>query len=512
MNKKKKMSLGKILGKILFFLLRPPVYAAILSMVIMTYVLIMEPIIGMADNGDFSRIIHKEGIYKYDEGEEDSYLSYFESRYKTKNYYNEVRTGIISTHTYFIRAAKWLDRLFTGDDGEFDIRFLGFLMMLYNALGIYMIVDYATYKKPLAFSYLVAILAVFTFADTAYTAYFNSFFQEGLVETSFLAFTSALLLMTQHRYDPIVLIIAAVFHSAILIGSKQQNALLGILIGIMFFILSRTMISGKTNEDGYIKNPVGWKHFMVILAVIYLVSAVVFYKIIPEKFVYINQYHAMTRGVMMTSDNPETALEFFNVSKQYSLLNKSLYYERYPVIDVENPILVRNFYAYTGFTSILAYYVLHPNQLYQMINLATHESYIYQPQMIGNYEKKLGKEAGARTDTFTLHSRMMNRGTPKSAGFVVLWVLLAVMLNFRDINKDVIIFILILMGLSQIIVSTLGAGDADLTKHVFLYNLTYDLMFYLFIIRILGSLAGAFEKKISQRSLALDKSLEYKSK
>jgi hypothetical protein len=33
-----------------------------------------------------------------------------------------------------------------------------------------------------------------------------------------------------------------------------------------------------------------------------------------------------------------------------------------------------------------------------------------------------------------------------------------------------------LIGLSQIFISIIGAGDADLAKHVFLYNLSFDLM------------------------------------
>ena len=52
-----------------------------------------------------------------------------------------------------------------------------------------------------------------------------------------------------------------------------------------------------------------------------------------------------------------------------------------------------------------------------------------------------------------------------------------------------------LAGLSQIFISVIGAGDADLSKHVFLFNLTFDFMLINFIVQMI---------KNSERKLTKD--------
>ena len=51
-----------------------------------------------------------------------------------------------------------LDRLFTGDSGVFDVRFLGALFCLWGLLAIYLLVDYAAYGRPRSEGYLIACL------------------------------------------------------------------------------------------------------------------------------------------------------------------------------------------------------------------------------------------------------------------------------------------------------------------------------------------------------------------
>jgi hypothetical protein len=47
-------------------------------------------------------------------------------------------------------------------------------------------------------------------------------------------------------------------------------------------------------------------------------------------------------------------------------------------------------------------------------------------------------------------------------------------LLYKKRLKQVIVGGLILIGISQIIVPIIGAGDADLAKHMFLFNVAFD--------------------------------------
>ena len=78
--------------------------------------------------------------------------------------------------------------------------------------------------------------------------------------------------------------------------------------------------------------------------------------------------------------------------------------------------------------------------------------------------------------TFSLHSTIKANYTPRTLGYIVIWMIVVLALLHKKKLKMIIVAALMLMGLSQIFVSLIGAGDADLAKHIFLYNAAYDLV------------------------------------
>jgi hypothetical protein len=180
----------------------PALTAALLTGVIMLILLFLPSAVGMADNGDFYRIMAGNGLYKLDRYEADQYFSYFSTQYGMYQYYNEFGSGFQSAQTPLIRMAITLNKLFTGQDGIFDIRFQAAILALYCMAAVYLITKYATLRAKGPFAYLIALLAVFIFADAGYIAYFNSFYAEGLAFVSFLAaIASALLLSAEAGGD-----------------------------------------------------------------------------------------------------------------------------------------------------------------------------------------------------------------------------------------------------------------------------------------------------------------------
>ncbi len=481
----------------------PALAAAVVSVIIMSWALLLPPIIGMADNGDFYRTANGQGIYKLDRYEADQYLSYFSHQYGVYEYFNEYESSIFTTQLPFIQAAKLLDSVVTRD-AYFDIRFMSGLFILYAAVSIYLLVSYATYRISGAAGYWIAALAVVMFADTGYAAYFNSFYAEGLVLISFLCTASAALLLTQRRYSPYVLLAVMTLNGLILTGTKQQNAPVGILLGllcaVLLFVLRRKK---KDPTEGEIKSPRLFGLCAVAASILLCMGGIAVYALIPQEFVTINQYHAMTRGVLMTSPNPEQALEEFGLNRQYALLNNSIYYERYPAIDVENPMLFDDFYSRYGFVPVVSYYIRHPGQLLQMIDIAAREAYAIRPESIGNFERSYGAAPGARTSFFTLHSTIKLTAIPKTVGFILVWAALAGVICHKDAGKLAVVLFTILIGLSQIGVSIIGAGDADLAKHVFLYNVTFDFVNFIcgavLIYHIHGWLAKQVRASLEKR-------------
>lgn len=456
-----------------FRLPSPALTAALLTGILLMILLFLHPVIGMADNGDFYRVMVGNGLYKLDRNETGQYFSYFRTQYGMYQYYNEFASGFQSAQTPLIRLAVLLDKLFTGQDGIFDIRFQAAILSVYCMAAVYLLTKYATLRAKGLLAYLIALLAVFLFADVGYLAYFNSFYAEGLAFVSFLAAIASALLLSAGWGKKTLLLISFTVNSLILTCSKQQFAPIGVLLGILCLFLN-TPHKGLSRQ-----NTLKWLKRGCAAAL--AAAGVLVYVLIPQEFVDINAYHAMTRGVLMTSDNPEQALKEFQINPQYALLDQTIYYEHNPVIDVQDPMLKEDFYAKYGFASIAKYYVLHPGQLLAMLDEAAKSANSIRPESIGNYEKSAGHAPGAQSGFFSLYSTAKKAWVPRTIGFILLFFAGMMAVSFKDRQRMMILAFVLVMGLSQIAVSIIGAGDADLAKHMFLYNEAFDICVFVLL-------------------------------
>lgn len=447
----------------------PALAATCLVTLLLGWFLLLAPhVVGMADNGDFMRVIRREGLYYVPAAPGDSeFFDYFHTRYAQKQYFNEERSGIFTSQTLPIRLSIALNNFFHPDRAFYDIRFYGGLHILVFALAVYLLTAYLTLgMAPSVSAYLIALLVVLVFGDLAYTAYFNSFYAEGMVTVTFLCAMACALLLGKTQQGRWPLAILFVLSSILLITAKQQNAPQGILMGLLIGLLPLAIRRRK-------------KAFSSLCAgacALLCLTGVASYLLIPQSFVYINAYHAMTRGLLPSSPDPEEVLDDFGIDPQYALLNKTIYFERYPPIRVDSEVLTEDFYSRYSFVSISAYYLTHPGQFYRLLDLAAKDAYSTRPGYTGNYEVTAGRPPGAQSRQFHLVSELKYSLAPRTAGFMLLWSAAAIVLSRKDRGRTLVITVCVLTGLSQIAISLITAGDADLGKHVFLYNLAFDFV------------------------------------
>ncbi|WP_195575762.1 hypothetical protein [Paenibacillus sp. 1001270B_150601_E10] len=452
----------------------PSLFAASLVLIITVIALFVPPYIGMADNGDYFRILYSNGLYFNAPDYDSLYLGYFNKQFGIFQYFNENGATLTSSQSLLIRLSIWINSWF--DPEVFDIRVQGAFLTLMYTLAVYLMVEALTWKVPAKYGYLVAILSVFLFADTAYTAFFNSFFSESIVWITLILLFASGLLLFRKRYSDYVMMGIFFFSGLLLTTSKQQNAPVGVIIAIMGIIFI------------FIRKQRSYRAMMASSLALLMIAGVATYVLIPKEFVNINQYHAMTRGVLMQSEDPEETLKSFGIDKQYAILNKSIYYEPYTTVDVDSKILEDEFYSHYGFVSILAYYLTHPDQAGKMLDLAAKNAFTIRPPAMGNYEKSVGKPFGAQTTFFSGYSDLKRALAPKTFGFIVIWMLLITGIympqfvaaikakHIRSMVRLPLLLMLMLMGLSGILVSIIGAGDADLSKHEFLFTAAFDLV------------------------------------
>jgi hypothetical protein len=469
-----------LLVKVLNFLKKPAFIASLAVVLILTFALIILSI-GMADNGDFFRVLTANDLYSFEQDGGIQHFGYFDNEYGIRQYYNDATAGGITTsQNLFIKAAVAIDTFFT-HDYVFDVRYLAGLQILCLALGVFLFVDYLTFNKKAVAGYLIAALVVLVFADLAYGAYFNSFYQEATVYISFMiCISSALLLGQRRKYNPYFLLVLFALSALLLIFAKQQNAPLGVVLAVLcIFIAFRTQLKR-------------FRTTALIIAGALAVSGIAVYVLIPQKFVDINKYQTMTRGTMLSAEDPEEALKQFLINRQYALLNGTTTFDRYPEIKYDDETMTTNFYDKFSYLDVAMFYLKNPDQLYTMMDYASRNLYLTRPEMIGNYEMEAGMEYGAKTGFFVFYSTLKQNITPKTIGFLIMWCLGAILLGLRNRYQMLVIILCILIGLSQIIVSIVGDGDADFAKHVFLYTLMFD---YINVIGMSWLIGFAFRGK-----------------
>ncbi|PZG54643.1 hypothetical protein C1909_00400 [Listeria ivanovii] len=454
--------------------LTPQIFAVICVFIITILGLFIPPYIGMADNGDFFRIFSSNGLFVNNADYDALQFGHFVKEFGIYQYFNENQVAIYSSQSVFIQIALVLNKIFWSTT-VFDIRFLGGLQLALLLPAIYLLVAGLTVKMKGWPGYLIAGLTVFIFADTAYTAYFNSFFSEGLILIMMLYITAGFLLLFQHKYNDYVMLGLIFVVSLVLITAKQQNAPIAVVIvvcGIIVFFIRKDRV------------------FRIATAVIFMVifmSGVVMYAFIPGEFVTINQYQTMTRGVLLDSENPEKSLQEMGINEQFALLKGTNFYQKYKLIDLDNELMQKEFYPNYNFVSVLGYYLENSKQFGKMLDLSAQNSFSIRPFEMGNFEKMAGYQFKEKTHFFSAYSDAKAKLAPEKFSFLILWALLFLICyglsaikafrakDFRGMLLFDLIVLLIGSGFAVILVTIVGDGEADLTKHNFLFNVCFDL-------------------------------------
>ncbi|MEK3900309.1 MULTISPECIES: glycan biosynthesis hexose transferase WsfD [unclassified Paenibacillus] len=463
-----------------------PAFAAAFCVLLVTAIsLFTSPYIGMADNGDFYRIIYSNGLYFNAPDYDSQYFGYFVKQFGIFQYFNENSTMVVSSQSLFIKLAIFVNKLFFSRE-VFDIRFQAAIYTVLYVAAVYLLVEAITVKMSPKRGMAVAALAVFIFGDTGYTNYFSSFFGESLVMVTMILVFASWLLLYRKRYNDYAMLAILLISTLILTTSKQQNAPVGMVISLLSIPLV------------LIRRDKLFRWVTLLSAGLMMFAGIATYLNISKEFVNINQYHAMTRGVLMESKNPEIALDSFGINEQYAILKENTYYDQYGTVDVKSELLDKNFYSRYGFVSILTYYASHPNELGSILDTAAESAYKIKPAAMGNYEQSAGKEFRAQSHFFSLYSTLKEKLAPRPFAFILLWMAVTIGVympsfarsvrtrDFRGMQRLLVILATMLVGLSGIVVSIIGAGDADIAKHEFLFTLAFDLIIFQTAASVIG--------------------------
>ena len=150
----------------------------------------MPPVVGLADNGDYQRVMGYAGFEHSTDDPGERYLAFLRTSYRVLPV-GAVRNGHLSSETLLALAARGIARAKVG--GVFDLRFLGALHAALLALALAGLLR-SCRGLSIPAQAAAAVLVVFFFTDVGYAAPFNSFYRQ----TASLVF----LLLTAARRGP----------------------------------------------------------------------------------------------------------------------------------------------------------------------------------------------------------------------------------------------------------------------------------------------------------------------
>jgi len=223
--------------------------AVLAALTVLWAELLRPPVVGLADNGDYQRVMAWAGLDHTTDVHDERYFSFLRTTYRILPL-GSTRGGYLSSEALLALAARFLATA-VGAGTIFDLRVLAAIHIVLYVLAFGLLLRGARYLEPAA-QLAAAVLLVFFFTDIGYIGPFNSFYSQ-TASLLFLMLTAALAAEAIARMElsgarlVLFYVCAAGF-----VTSKPQEAIQGPLLALLGLRLA------GVGRRGAAKKPAVW--------------------------------------------------------------------------------------------------------------------------------------------------------------------------------------------------------------------------------------------------------------
>lgn len=449
---------------------RPEIVSVCALVFILLYVLMLRPIIGVADNGDFSRIMGSTGLYYIPSGFDERYFGFVNREYRI-GIPIPFGGGYFSTEIFMVALAVFLSQSVLSS-GIFDIRYLSFIYSIVFIAAVFLI-TLGIRKKWSPAGWMSVVVSVLVFSDTAYISYFNSLYGEAVTQAFFLLMAGAGIYLASN-VKPNMWVLILFFTGAVFFaGAKVQNSPAGLLAALLSFRLFR------------LRSDVLWKRTVIVSTIFVIAISVLSYITIARDIKTCNKYQTVFYGILKDSPDPAGDLRELGLKPEYKALAGTNYFMKEYPIDIRTPEFKKEIDDNIKHLKIAGFYFKHPGRLLDKLKLAAFNGFKLK-QGFGNYEKYPGLAYKTTADIISFWSNFKLKTLPHTLLFILLFfagfflVLVVEYLRNKDSQTRLLMEILAFIsftGVLQFVMPIIGDGEADLSKHLFLFNVCFDMMF-----------------------------------
>jgi hypothetical protein len=428
----------------------------LIAAVILVSQLLVKPVVGLADNGDFINVTLPFQLEPA--GGHPIYFDYIVPQWHYQP--SEPPTVRLITSEWLLIAPGYVfSRLFC--NGVYDLRWAGLTHMLLFLCALWLVAPLvARLRGWRALTAWAVILAVF--CDVAYFSVYNSFYMDA-ASLLFLFLSVAFYARLtcgegSSRWNTWGLVVALF----LFLTSKLQHAILLPAVVALFFF------------DARLRRTLSGRAFAVAAAVCLLAVAGMF-RHVPESYGTYAAYNVIFTGLLPASPRPAEVLEEFGLPRQMeTLAGESAFM---PQSGVKDPFYRDIVHRNVTHTRLLGYYVRHPDAAVLMVKNALVESAKERPPSRGNFAKDTGLPLQSTSRAFAVVSDLRSavfRDRPwLYAAYLTVVAAAAIWCAWRS-PAAAAVAMLVAMAAMEFFLGAL-ADCQETTRHLFLFRAFIDL-------------------------------------
>ncbi len=481
------------------------IWFTILAIMITIGVLFVKPQVGVADQGDFNRIMTISGLSLLDSDINNPNLirfyDYIVTDYKISNIDNVSKTIVGSSLGHFIVIITYICTVFR--QAIFKTQYLAIVYSTIYILALNIILNYLNIKDKVKFM-LVSLLTLFIFFDGNYLVWFNSLYGEPMMLVTLLLFIASVFNYIHYKYvlkctEKIMSRIVYILLTAFLfLGSKLQ-----VFTSLPFIML----LVGKIiwdNKRTLNKSSLTSLCILLCLVIAYPIGI----NMNSDSLNIDTHYNSVFYGILNGSKTPEQDLIDLGLNPdmaveagKHTYLPTNEYIKYVPSSEITD----QEFYSKISNAKLVKFYLTHPTRLLKGMEYTASKAF-YTSTSLGKYYQNYSETPVTEFYRFTGWSYFRENMLPKNLFFIISVYLIVFLFSLYKYVKNksnsemktklLLLWIIMLIGAVQFPMPFVGNGQADTSKQLFLFDFIFDGLLIIIFSSIFFKIADLIRHKL----------------
>ena len=481
------------------------IWFTLFAIVITVGVLFIKPQVGVADQGDFYRIMNVSGLSLLDSDANNPdfvrYYDYIVTDYKITPIDDTVKTIFNCSLSYLIILINYICKLL--GENIFKTQYLAVIYSIIYILTFSIILKSLDIKNNIK-SIILLLLTLFIFFDGNYLVWFNSLYGEPMMIITLLLLITSVFNYIRYKYiikgtEKIMSKIFYILFSAFLfLGSKLQviTSLPVIIIFIIKIIWDNRNFLNKI--------------YLIILCILLciLINYPIRISMNSCNLSKDTQYNSVFYGILNESKTPEQDLidlgldpDLAAEAGKHAYLDSNEYVKYIPGSEITD----EKFYNKINNLKLAKFYLTHPLRLLNGMKYTASKAF-YTSTSLGKYYKIDSETPVREFNRFTLWSSLREKMLPRSLFFIIsVYILVFVYslynyikntVNLEIKTKILLLWTIMFIGVLQFPMPFVGNGKADTAKQLFLFNFIFDGLLLFILSYILFKITDLVKSKL----------------